>query len=121
MQRRNVLFPDPLEPMMLMTSPALAESETPLRTSFSPKRLWMSRTTSFVSMLLAAAGEAAGDAAGVDESNEFSPVWFGPSVHVDHGADARILTKTDGAEILGLMGVGARCSRRALRSPHTHR
>lgn len=46
MQRRNVLLPEPLEPMMLMTSPARACRETPRRTSLSPKVLWMSSTVS---------------------------------------------------------------------------
>ncbi len=36
MQRRNVLLPEPLAPMMLMTSPARADSDTPLSTSLSP-------------------------------------------------------------------------------------
>ncbi|EDT00398.1 hypothetical protein BamIOP4010DRAFT_6092 [Burkholderia ambifaria IOP40-10] len=36
MQRRNVLLPEPLAPMMLMTSPAFAFSDTPLSTSLSP-------------------------------------------------------------------------------------
>ena len=35
-QRRKVLFPEPLAPMRLMTSPVLALSETPLSTSCSP-------------------------------------------------------------------------------------
>src|SRR5471030_976937 len=69
MQRRKVLLPEPLEPMMLITSPALAASDTPLSTSFSPKRLWISRATS-----LTAAFCATADAAFcADESNAFSP------------------------------------------------
>ena len=36
MQRKNVDLPEPLEPMMLMTSPALADSDTPFKTSLSP-------------------------------------------------------------------------------------
>ncbi len=36
MQRRKVLLPEPLEPMMLITSPAFAASETPLSTSWLP-------------------------------------------------------------------------------------
>ncbi|MNC69783.1 hypothetical protein D3C75_1205140 [compost metagenome] len=36
MQRRNVLLPDPEEPMMLITSPARALSDTPFRTSWLP-------------------------------------------------------------------------------------
>ena len=41
MHRKNVLLPDPELPMMLITSPAWAVSETPLSTSLLPKRLWM--------------------------------------------------------------------------------
>ena len=47
---KKVLLPEPLEPMMLMTSPALAVSETPLSTSWLPKRLWMSWTWSLMLM-----------------------------------------------------------------------
>ncbi|MNR47533.1 hypothetical protein D3C85_1666440 [compost metagenome] len=36
MQRRKVLLPEPEEPMMLITSPAWAVSETPLSTSWLP-------------------------------------------------------------------------------------
>ncbi|MDT4862441.1 hypothetical protein FQZ97_970980 [compost metagenome] len=36
MQRRKVDLPDPEEPMMLITSPALAVTETPLSTSWLP-------------------------------------------------------------------------------------
>ncbi|EJT83326.1 hypothetical protein PPS11_36870 [Pseudomonas putida S11] len=36
MQRRKVDLPEPLEPMMLMTSPALADRDTPLSTSWLP-------------------------------------------------------------------------------------
>ena len=36
MQRSIVLLPEPDEPMTLITSPALAFSDTPLRTSLSP-------------------------------------------------------------------------------------
>ncbi|MCY1449662.1 hypothetical protein D9M71_664140 [compost metagenome] len=36
MQRRKVLLPEPLEPMMLMTSPAFASRDTPLSTSWVP-------------------------------------------------------------------------------------
>ncbi|MNR12994.1 hypothetical protein D3C85_1293760 [compost metagenome] len=36
MQRRKVLLPEPLEPMMLITSPALAARDTPLSTSWLP-------------------------------------------------------------------------------------
>jgi hypothetical protein len=36
MQRKKVLFPEPEEPMMLITSPALALSETPFKTSWLP-------------------------------------------------------------------------------------
>ncbi|MNO01362.1 hypothetical protein D3C81_2214810 [compost metagenome] len=36
MQRRKVLFPDPDEPMMLITSPFRADSEMPLSTSLLP-------------------------------------------------------------------------------------
>ncbi|KGC60457.1 hypothetical protein DM49_3934 [Burkholderia mallei] len=46
MQRRNVLFPEPLEPMMLITSPAFARSEMPLSTSLSPNFLCRSSTVS---------------------------------------------------------------------------
>jgi len=46
MQRRKVLLPDPELPMMLITSPARASSETPLSTSLDPNRLWMSRACS---------------------------------------------------------------------------
>ncbi len=35
-QRRKVLLPEPLEPMMLITSPALADIDTPLITSWLP-------------------------------------------------------------------------------------
>ena len=35
-QRNSVLFPEPLEPMMQVTSPALAASETPFSTSLLP-------------------------------------------------------------------------------------
>ena len=33
MQRKKVLLPEPLEPMMLITSPAAAARDTPLSTS----------------------------------------------------------------------------------------
>src|SRR3990167_7277848 len=46
LQRRKVLLPEPELPMMLITSPAWAESETPLSTSLLPKRLWMLSTWS---------------------------------------------------------------------------
>jgi hypothetical protein len=36
MQRRKVLLPEPLAPMMLITSPLFALSDTPLSTSLSP-------------------------------------------------------------------------------------
>ncbi|MDI3515508.1 MAG: hypothetical protein PWP40_2737 [Rhodocyclaceae bacterium] len=36
MQRRKVLLPEPDEPMMVMTSPASADSDTPFSTSWSP-------------------------------------------------------------------------------------
>jgi hypothetical protein len=36
MQRSQVLLPEPDEPMMLITSPEFAVSETPLSTSWSP-------------------------------------------------------------------------------------
>jgi hypothetical protein len=36
MQRSQVLLPEPEEPMMLITSPEFAVSETPLSTSWSP-------------------------------------------------------------------------------------
>src|SRR5579863_1477779 len=45
-QRRNVLLPDPDEPMMLITSPAFAWSETPLSTSWLPNCLCRSSTKS---------------------------------------------------------------------------
>ena len=44
MVRRKVLFPEPLAPMMEITSPLAASMEMPLRTSRLPKLLWMSRT-----------------------------------------------------------------------------
>jgi hypothetical protein len=44
MQRRKVLLPEPELPMMLITSPAWAVSDTPLSTSLVPKRLWMLST-----------------------------------------------------------------------------
>src|SRR5512134_1983329 len=52
MQRSKVLLPEPLLPIIEITSPSLAESETPLRTSNSPKLLCRSSTTN------AAAGSA---------------------------------------------------------------
>src|SRR5271166_2210165 len=39
MQRRNVLLPEPEEPRIETTSPSLAVSDMPLRTSSAPKRL----------------------------------------------------------------------------------
>ncbi|MNR45461.1 hypothetical protein D3C85_1643100 [compost metagenome] len=36
MQRKNVLLPEPEEPIMLITSPALALIDTPLSTSWLP-------------------------------------------------------------------------------------
>ncbi|MCY1427318.1 hypothetical protein D9M71_431590 [compost metagenome] len=36
MQRRKVLLPEPDEPMMLITSPALAARDTPFSTSWLP-------------------------------------------------------------------------------------
>jgi hypothetical protein len=41
---QKVLLPEPELPMMLITSPAWAVSETPLSTSLVPKRLWMFST-----------------------------------------------------------------------------
>ncbi|EDT38488.1 hypothetical protein BamMEX5DRAFT_5744 [Burkholderia ambifaria MEX-5] len=46
MQRRNVLLPEPLEPMMLITSPAFAFIDTPFNTSLSPNFLWRLSTVS---------------------------------------------------------------------------
>src|SRR5882724_10080170 len=45
MQRSSVLLPDPLEPIIAMTSPSLAASEIPFSTSRSPNRLCRSLTT----------------------------------------------------------------------------
>ena len=39
MQRKSVLLPEPEEPMMEMTSPALTEKEISLSTSFCPEVL----------------------------------------------------------------------------------
>ena len=50
MQRSRVDLPEPLEPIMAITSPVLAESETPLSTSAAPKRLCRSSTLSVVSI-----------------------------------------------------------------------
>lgn len=46
MQRRNVLLPEPLAPMMLITSPAFAFIDTPFNTSLSPNFLWRLSTVS---------------------------------------------------------------------------
>ena len=54
MQRKNVLLPEPELPMMLITSPACAVSDTPLSTSLLPKRLWMLLTWSLMVGLLMA-------------------------------------------------------------------
>ncbi len=45
MQRRSVLLPEPDEPIIAITSPFWALSDTPLRTSSWPKRLCSSMTT----------------------------------------------------------------------------
>src|SRR5215217_6973582 len=42
MQRRSVVLPDPLAPMMQTTSPGCTTKSTPLSTSRSPYRLWTS-------------------------------------------------------------------------------
>ena len=47
MQRRKVLLPEPLEPMMLITSPSFAFSDTPLSTSLSPYCLCRSSTAAY--------------------------------------------------------------------------
>ncbi|MNV95117.1 hypothetical protein D3C71_1899770 [compost metagenome] len=44
MQRRKVDLPEPLPPMMAITSPCFAVSETPFSTSNGPKRLCRSVT-----------------------------------------------------------------------------
>ncbi len=46
MQRRNVLLPEPDEPRIEITSPSLAVSDTPLKTSSWPKLLCMFSTVS---------------------------------------------------------------------------
>ena len=46
MQRRKVLLPEPLEPSMAITSPSLAVSDTPFRTSSGLKLLCTSSQTS---------------------------------------------------------------------------
>ena len=46
MQRKSVLLPEPDEPIIEITSPLSAESETPFSTSSAPKRLWRSLTSS---------------------------------------------------------------------------
>src|ERR1700732_425804 len=51
MQRRKVLFPEPLEPMMLITEPPFACRETPLSTSLFPYLLCRSSTTSVPSRI----------------------------------------------------------------------
>src|SRR3979409_1874377 len=43
-QRRSVLFPEPLAPSMLTTLPRLTSNETPLRTSSDPNFLCTSTT-----------------------------------------------------------------------------
>jgi len=52
MQRSKVDLPEPLEPIIAITSPVLADSETPFSTSASPKRLCKSSTLSVVSIEL---------------------------------------------------------------------
>src|SRR3989304_5928448 len=42
MQRRNVVLPEPLGPMMTTTSPCATSIVTPRSTSSRPKRLWTS-------------------------------------------------------------------------------
>ena len=49
MQRRRVLLPDPLEPIIEITLPVCAESDTPFNTSMLPKRLCRSMTSSAAS------------------------------------------------------------------------
>ena len=44
MQRSSVLLPEPLAPMIEITSPSLASSDTPFSTSSAPKRLCRSLT-----------------------------------------------------------------------------
>src|SRR5690554_7890375 len=46
MQRRKVLLPEPEAPIRVITSPLWAESDSPLRTSVSPKRFLMLLTSS---------------------------------------------------------------------------
>jgi hypothetical protein len=46
MQRKKVLFPEPLEPIMVITSPSWAVKETPFKTSKEPKLLCKSSTKS---------------------------------------------------------------------------
>ena len=44
MQRRRVLLPEPLAPIMLTTFARCTSKETPLRTSSAPNFLWTSTT-----------------------------------------------------------------------------
>src|SRR5476649_2228547 len=60
MQRSIVLLPEPLEPMIEMTSPSAASNEMPFSTSSAPKLLCRSRIVS------------AGMAASIESSSDFS-------------------------------------------------
>src|SRR5690606_6033705 len=58
MQRRNVLLPEPLAPMMEITSPFSAVIEMPLSTSSVPKLLCRSLTTIGVASFITVFGAA---------------------------------------------------------------
>ena len=56
MQRSSVLLPEPLLPMMAITSPRLTSRSTPFSTSFVPKRLRRPR----ISTMATSAGGVSG-------------------------------------------------------------
>src|SRR5512143_3668842 len=51
-QRRKVLLPDPLRPIMTTTSRGITDSETPCKTCSSPNHLWSLSTVTIGSALI---------------------------------------------------------------------
>src|SRR5256885_15497320 len=51
MARRRVVLPPPEAPRSATPSPCCNSNETPLRISFSPRRLWTPATTRFLSLM----------------------------------------------------------------------